>query len=104
MGDKVFIGATKSLDTQYGQKVRLSLNINDLATLLGFAAKSGKVTILAHKSKAGKWYSEIDTWKPGSAPLPQGATDAPPIDEDARFNDTLDAFFPCGSDLSNSPF
>lgn len=104
MGDKIFIGATKSIDTQYGQKIKLALNINDLAILLGFAAKSGKVAIVAHKSKAGKWYSEIDTWKPAPAPLPQGTTDAPPIAEDARFNDTLDAFFPCGSDLGNSPF
>lgn len=62
---KVFIGKVAFYHhEQYGDKIKLSLNRDDIKLLIDRIGNGDKVTVLMHTNKSGKWYGEIDTWKP----------------------------------------
>ena len=78
--EKVFIGSTKAIDTQYGVMIKVGMKAEDLATLEQHLDERGYVNIVSKQGKSGKWYSEIDTYKPKQeAQVEQGNYDNSPI-------------------------
>ena len=98
MADKIFIGRVNVRDTQWGQKIKISLNREDMElTRQHWDMADDRITICIHQSKAGRWYAEIDTWKPSGKR--QDAPTPPPVSEPAgnRY-DAGDAMPPVGDD------
>ena len=64
---KLFVGKTHYRQTQYGEEIKLCLKIEDIRNLEAEADKQrdGECRVSIKKSRAGKWYSEISSWRPG---------------------------------------
>jgi hypothetical protein len=60
MADKQFIGIVKTIPTQYGDLVKVSISREDFEK----NQVNGWVNAVFKTSKSGKKYLEVDTWKP----------------------------------------
>jgi hypothetical protein len=71
MSDKKFIGIVKTINTQYGELVKVSISREDFEK----NEVNGWVNAVFKTSKAGKKYLEVDTWKPKPKETPTASYD-----------------------------
>ena len=60
--EKVFLGKVKSVETQYGDILKISFGEEDLKKLAKHKNVAGWSNWEIKKSKAGTMYMELDTW------------------------------------------
>ena len=61
--EKLFVGNAKTVQTKYGEIVKLGFNSEHLE-LLANHVKKGWVNVALKKSQKGGYYMEIDTYQP----------------------------------------
>jgi hypothetical protein len=103
MADKIYCGSVKTRRTQYGDELKVALDITDFEKLFkeyGYIAKSGKRIInlnINERREVGQ-YGEthsitVDTWKPNNntantpAKKPAMPSDNAPVDIDFKRRD-----------------
>lgn len=62
MSEKIFVGYTKTISTQFGEITSISFNAEDRKKLEQYANEAGYTTIKIMNNRKGGKYAEIDTW------------------------------------------
>ena len=64
---------------------RLSIKVEDALAFLKERTNNGWVNLNINQARSGKYYCELDTWKPSGDKAPTETTPTEPVKEDLPF-------------------
>lgn len=74
--EKIFVGRTQSIETKYGEIIKLGLKHDDLVLMEQHMNAGGWVNLNICTSSSGNKYTEIDQFKPKKQDPEEASADA----------------------------